>query len=475
MFQEHCYGFVPEDHPKHPSKKKRGAAAPPLDMFGPRAKGEDDDGEDNASAVPRLAFRDYLELMSRSGIFEMRYLKRDRENPRDGVGRGRLTMYEMLADVAKSRLLPIDDHVAMAENHDLAFGDFLEAVGRAIWRLQLLDVDGDSMHYHERLDKFLRNLRSELYFTDGHGELRARYVRGKLPATPASEARPLVDPAELRATRAGPQTVVACAGGAARIGLKLKNLGKKFHVEHHDITATQMVKFGHKLKKIAKRHKKSVDAGNVEAPKADAAKNPYALASAKSARSLFAPVMSAEEIRKAKPRVDKSKKPKPNAMLAAFVRQNTEPLEALAKSITVYEEPIAEAPSYASTQAAGGYAPPDDYADDFEASPARATTEDLQSIQDEKRKVADEIEALKAQIAREQAKERAAAADDAYDDGFEEEKGRRPAVDVGDAYADDAFDDDAASPPPRRRGAERSAAFDEPESDSFDEEEGPAT
>ncbi|KAH8097707.1 hypothetical protein JL720_610 [Aureococcus anophagefferens] len=418
MFQEHCYGFVPEDHPKHPSKKKRGAAAPPLDMFGPRAKGEDDDGEDNASAVPRLAFRDYLELMSRSGIFEMRYLKRDRENPRDGVGRGRLTMYEMLADVAKSRLLPIDDHVAMAENHDLAFGDFLEAVGRAIWRLQLLDVDGDSTTtsastsfcgtcgralLHGRPRRAPRALRA------GQAPGDAR-VGGAAPRGPGG------------AQRGGPQTVVA-RWRAARIGLKLKNLGKKFHVEHHDITATQMVKFGHKLKKIAKRHKKSVDAGAVEPQKADAAKNPYALASAKSARSLFAPVMSAEEIRKAKPRVDKSKKPKPNAMLAAFVRQNTEPLEALAKSITVYEEPIAEAPSYPSTQAAGGYAPPDDYADDFEASPARAKVEELESIQDEKRKVADEIEALKAQIAREQAKERAAADDDAYDDDFEEEKG----------------------------------------------------
>ena len=48
-----------------------------------------------------------------------------------------------VVDFARARLLPIDDHVAMAENHDLAFGDFLEALCRLVWRLHLFDHGDD--------------------------------------------------------------------------------------------------------------------------------------------------------------------------------------------------------------------------------------------------------------------------------------------------------------------------------------------
>ena len=143
--------------------------------------------------VPKIDFADLLELIVRTGALDVDYLRPKKQPPADGLGRGRVTEYEVLCDAIKSELLSIDDKGAGAQNASLDFGEFLEFVCRHVWRLHCLEGashDKGLAHYHSRLDHWIEALCDTLYFEDSHAELRARYVRGALPPTPQESSRP---------------------------------------------------------------------------------------------------------------------------------------------------------------------------------------------------------------------------------------------------------------------------------------------
>ena len=79
--------------------------------------------------VPKIQFADLLELIVRTGALDVDYLRPKKQPPADGLGRGRVTEYEVLQDAIKSELLSIDDKGAGAQNASLDFGEFLEFVG----------------------------------------------------------------------------------------------------------------------------------------------------------------------------------------------------------------------------------------------------------------------------------------------------------------------------------------------------------
>jgi len=60
------------------------------------------------------------------------YLRPKKQPPADGLGRGRVTEYEVLCDAIKSELLSIDDKGAGAQNASLDFGEFLEFVSVSV-------------------------------------------------------------------------------------------------------------------------------------------------------------------------------------------------------------------------------------------------------------------------------------------------------------------------------------------------------
>jgi len=60
------------------------------------------------------------------------YLRPKKQPPADGLGRGRVTEYEVLQDAIKSELLSIDDKGAGAQNASLDFGEFLEFVSASV-------------------------------------------------------------------------------------------------------------------------------------------------------------------------------------------------------------------------------------------------------------------------------------------------------------------------------------------------------
>ena len=129
--------------------------------------------------VPKIQFADLLELIVRTGALDVDYLRPKKQPPADGLGRGRVTEYEVLQDAIKSELLSIDDKGAGAQNASLDFGEFLEFVCRHVWRLHVLEGathDAGLAHYHSRLDHWIEGLCDILYFEDSHAELRARYV-----------------------------------------------------------------------------------------------------------------------------------------------------------------------------------------------------------------------------------------------------------------------------------------------------------
>ena len=143
--------------------------------------------------VPKIQFADLLELVVRTGALDVDYLRPKKQPPADGLGRGRVTEYEVLQDAIKSELLSIDDKGSAAQNASLDFGEFLEFVCRHVWRLHCLEGathDAGLAHYHSRLDHWIEALCDTLYFEDSHAELRARYVRGALPPTPQESSRP---------------------------------------------------------------------------------------------------------------------------------------------------------------------------------------------------------------------------------------------------------------------------------------------
>ena len=95
--------------------------------------------------VPKIQFADLLELIVRTGALDVDYLRPKKQPPSDGLGRGRVTEYEVLQDAIKSELLSIDDKGAGAQNASLDFGEFLEFVGAPASRR----VEAPSRHLHE--------------------------------------------------------------------------------------------------------------------------------------------------------------------------------------------------------------------------------------------------------------------------------------------------------------------------------------
>ena len=82
--------------------------------------------------VPKIQFADLLELIVRTGALDVDYLRPKKQPPSDGLGRGRVTEYEVLQDAIKSELLSIDDKGAGAQNASLDFGEFLEFVSVSV-------------------------------------------------------------------------------------------------------------------------------------------------------------------------------------------------------------------------------------------------------------------------------------------------------------------------------------------------------
>jgi hypothetical protein len=161
---------------------------PELDIFG-----QEVEEDEVVCQVPKIDFADLLELIVRTGALDVDYLRPKKQPPADGLGRGRVTEYELLQDAIKSELLSIDDKGSAAQNASLDFGEFLEFVCRHVWRLHVLEGathDAGLAHYHSRLDHWIEALCDILYFEDSHAELRARYVRGALPPTPQESSRP---------------------------------------------------------------------------------------------------------------------------------------------------------------------------------------------------------------------------------------------------------------------------------------------
>ena len=142
---------------------------------------------------PRIAFADLLELIVRTGALDVDYLRPKKQPPSDGLGRGRITEYNVLCDATKSEFLSIDDKGKGAADASLDLGEFLEYLCRHVWRLHTLEGASHSeglAHYHVRLDEWLAALFETLYYEDVNAELRARYVRGALPPTPEETTRP---------------------------------------------------------------------------------------------------------------------------------------------------------------------------------------------------------------------------------------------------------------------------------------------
>ena len=86
--------------------------------------------------VPKIQFADLLELIVRTGALDVDYLRPKKQPPADGLGRGRVTEYEVLCDAIKSELLSIDDKGAGAQNASLDFGEFLEFVSVSVLGLR---------------------------------------------------------------------------------------------------------------------------------------------------------------------------------------------------------------------------------------------------------------------------------------------------------------------------------------------------
>ena len=72
----------------------------------------------------------------RTGALDVDYLRPKKQPPSDGLGRGRVTEYEVLCDAIKSELLSIDDKGAGAQNASLDFGEFLEFVSVSVLGLR---------------------------------------------------------------------------------------------------------------------------------------------------------------------------------------------------------------------------------------------------------------------------------------------------------------------------------------------------
>ena len=86
--------------------------------------------------MPKIQFADLLELIVRTGTLDVDYLRPKKQPPQDGLGRGRVTEYEVLQDAIKSELLSIDDKGAGAQNASLDFGEFLEFVSVSVLGLR---------------------------------------------------------------------------------------------------------------------------------------------------------------------------------------------------------------------------------------------------------------------------------------------------------------------------------------------------
>ena len=143
--------------------------------------------------VPKIQFADLLELVVRTGALDVDYLRPKKQPPADGLGRGRVTEYEVLQDAIKSELL----------YRRQGFGGAERVPG--LWRVPGVCVStrvalalprgGDARRRGwpttiRGLDHWIEALCDTLYFEDSHAELRARYVRGALPPTPQESSRP---------------------------------------------------------------------------------------------------------------------------------------------------------------------------------------------------------------------------------------------------------------------------------------------
>ena len=94
--------------------------------------GQEVEEDDVVCQVPKIQFADLLELIVRTGALDVDYLRPKKQPPSDGLGRGRVTEYEVLQDAIKSELLSIDDKGAGAQNASLDFGEFLEFVSVSV-------------------------------------------------------------------------------------------------------------------------------------------------------------------------------------------------------------------------------------------------------------------------------------------------------------------------------------------------------
>ena len=94
--------------------------------------GQEVEEDEVICSVPKIQFADLLELIVRTGALDVDYLRPKKQPPSDGLGRGRVTEYEVLQDAIKSELLSIDDKGAGAQNASLDFGEFLEFVSVSV-------------------------------------------------------------------------------------------------------------------------------------------------------------------------------------------------------------------------------------------------------------------------------------------------------------------------------------------------------
>ena len=73
-----------------------------------------------------------LELIVRTGALDVDYLRPKKQPPADGLGRGRVTEYEVLQDAIKSELLSIDDKGSASAERVFGLWRVLEFVCRRV-------------------------------------------------------------------------------------------------------------------------------------------------------------------------------------------------------------------------------------------------------------------------------------------------------------------------------------------------------
>ena len=64
--------------------------------------GQEVEEDEVVCQVPKIDFADLLELIVRTGALDVDYLRPKKQPPADGLGRGRVTEFEILQDAIKT-------------------------------------------------------------------------------------------------------------------------------------------------------------------------------------------------------------------------------------------------------------------------------------------------------------------------------------------------------------------------------------